>query len=126
MAPRAALKAVEDGRPICSRVVRAESFAGRLVGLIGRRSLDADEGLYLPRTNGVHMLFMRFPIDCLFLGPPAPDGTQRVVGIRRGLRPWTGIVWHVRGAAGVVELAAGAVDACGVQPDDVVRLTPIH
>ena len=126
MAVRAVLNAVEDGRPICRRFVRADSFADRLVGLIGRPSLDADEGLYLPGTNGVHMLFMRFAIDCLFLSPPAADGTQRVVGIRRRLRPWTGVVWRVPGAAGVLELPAGAIDACGVQRDDVVRLTPLH
>ena len=115
------LRGVEDGRLVCARVRRAGSFGARLIGLIGRSRLDPDEGLYLPGTNGVHMLFMRFAIDCLFLSRPAPDGSQRVVGLRSRLRPWTGAVWHVPGAAGVVELPAGTLDASGLQRGDVVR-----
>lgn len=121
MSGRQLLRGVEDGRTICSRVQRASSFGDRLVGLIGRRELEADEGLYLPGTNGVHMLFMRFPIDALFLSRPAADGTQRVVGLRSRLRPWTGVVWHVAGAAGVVEMPAGVLQTSGIQRGDVVR-----
>jgi uncharacterized protein len=118
------LRALDNDRLIAAHVTRARSFAARAVGLIGRASLGADEGLYLPGTSGVHMLFMRFPIDCLFLGRPASDGSRRVIAIRSRLRPWTGVVWHVRGAAGVVELAAGTLEASGVQVGDVVRLEP--
>jgi hypothetical protein len=115
------LRGVDDGRTIARRVRLARSFGGRLMGLMGRAALDQDEGLYLPGTNGVHMLFMRFPIDCLFLSRPAPDGTQRVVGVRSRLQPWRGVVWHVPGAAGVVELPAGALESSAVQPGDIVR-----
>lgn len=116
-----ALRGVDDGRTIARRVRRAGSFGGRLLGLIGRARLNDGEGLYLPGTNGVHMLFMRFPIDCLFLSRPAPDGTQRVVGVRTRLQPWRGVVWHVPGAAGVVELPAGVLEASSVQRGDIVR-----
>jgi uncharacterized protein len=124
--PREALRGIDDGRVIARRVQRARSFADRFVGLMGRRNLDRDEALYLPGTNGIHMLFMRFPIDCLFLGRPAADGSQRVVGVRAGLRPWTGVVWRVPGAAGVVEMAAGTLAASGVQVGDIVRLDRVH
>jgi hypothetical protein len=116
-----ALRGVDDGRTIARRVRRAGSFGGRLRGLMGRSTLAVDEGLYLPGTNGVHMLFMRFPIDCLFLSRPAPDGTQRVVGVRSRLQPWRGVVWHVPGAAGVVELPAGTLEAAAIQRGDIVR-----
>jgi hypothetical protein len=115
------LRGVDDGRTIARRVRRADSFLARLVGLMGRSRLGADEGLYLPGTSGVHMFFMRFAIDCIFLSRPAADGTQRVVAIRRGLRPWRGVIWHVPGAAGVVELGSGALEASRVQRGDVVR-----
>jgi uncharacterized protein len=124
--PRESLRGIEDGRVIARRVQRASSFGGRLRGLMGRRDLARDEALYLPGTNGVHMLFMRFPIDCVFLSRPDRDGSQRVVGVRSNLRPWTGVVWYVPGAAGVVEMPAGTVAACGVQVGDVVRLDRIH
>jgi uncharacterized membrane protein (UPF0127 family) len=116
-----ALRAVDDGRTICRRVRWAGSFGGRFVGLMGRSTLADDEGLYLPGTNGVHMFFMRFPIDCLFLSRPAPDGTQRVVGVRSRLMPWRGVVWRVPGAAGVVELPSGTLANSGIQHGDIVR-----
>ena len=107
--------------PVLARVGLATSFWARFRGLMGRGSLAPDEGLYLP-VNSIHMLFMRFPIDALFLDRPDSAGVQRVVAIRAGLRPWTGIVMPVRGAAGVVELASGAVERAGLAIGDPVHL----
>ena len=53
------------------------------------------------------MLFMRFPIDAVFLARPGADGGRRVVAVRPALRPWTGVVWWARGADGCLELPAG-------------------
>lgn len=89
---------------------------------MGRATLSPGEGLYLPGTTSIHMLFMRFPIDCVFLTRPGVDGERIVVGVRRALPAWSGIVWHVRGAESVVELPAGTLDAVGVQIGDAVRL----
>ena len=50
-----------------------ESFSQRFLGLMGRGSMDADEGLYL-RTSSIHMMFMRFPIDALFVDKADADG----------------------------------------------------
>ena len=94
----------------------------KFMGLMGRDPLPAGSGLWLPESNGIHMMFMRFPIDALFLGKPEAGGARRVVGLRRALRPWTGIVWYVRGAHGVVELPVGTVDSAGVETGDLVRL----
>ena len=89
---------------------------------MGRRALPAGEGLYLPGTNGVHMLFMRFPIDCVFLGAPQSDGTRQVVAVHERLAPWRGVVWWVRGARGAVEVAAGSAAAAGLRRGDYVHL----
>lgn len=102
----------------------AGSFMARFRGLMGRASLNDGHGLYLPGTNSIHMLFMRFPIDCVFLGPSEADGRQRVVDVRANLRPWTGVVWWVRGAHGTLEVAAGAAAGAGVRAGDYVRLAP--
>ncbi|MEA2623025.1 MAG: uncharacterized protein QOH61_1935 [Chloroflexota bacterium] len=95
-------------------VASAGSFWGRFRGLMGRGSLPAGEGLYIP-GNSIHMFFMRFPIDALFVSGPDASGARQVVACRPNLRPWTGIVMPVRGAAGVVELAAGAIERGGLQ-----------
>ena len=68
------------------------------------------------------MFFMRFPIDAVFMGKPGPDGSRKVIAAKRGLRPWTGMVPLVRGAAGVLELPVGAIEASGTVAGDLVRL----
>jgi uncharacterized membrane protein (UPF0127 family) len=108
------------------RLEVADSWFKRFKGLIGRKALPDGHGLYLPGTNGVHMLFMRFAIDCLFLGAPRPDGTRKVVGIREGLAPWTGVVLWIRGAHGVAELPEGAVSRSGLRQGDAVLLRELR
>lgn len=104
------------------RLEVANSWLSRLRGLIGRSELRQGEGLFMPGTNGVHMLFMRFAIDCLFLGPLRADGTRQVVAVRERLAPWRGIVWWVRGARAAVEVGAGAIATAGLRPGDAVKL----
>jgi len=100
----------------------ADSWTKRLVGLIGRHSLATGTGLYFPGTNSIHMLFMRFAIDCVFVRPA--DGTKdivEIVSIRPNLAPWTGVVWFVRKARATIELSAGDAARAGVKVGD--RLT---
>lgn len=117
------LSRVAGGEPLW-RLRTADSWFDRLRGLIGSPALPAGEGLYLPGTNGVHMFFMSFAIDCLFLGTPRADGAQAVLAVRPNLAPWTGIVLWVRGARGAVEVPSGSAAASGVRPGDYVRLAP--
>lgn len=109
---------------MAGRIRRADSFRDRFFGLMGQPAIDAEEGLLLPDTSSIHMLFMRTPIDCLFLAKPDADGGQRVVSLRRRLRPWRGVVWYVRHARDVIELAPGAIDRAKLVVGDVVRLEP--
>jgi uncharacterized membrane protein (UPF0127 family) len=80
-------------------------------GLLGRRSLDSDEGILLRPAGSVHTFFMRFAIDVLFL-----DRDLVVVGIEPELRPWR--TAGRRGAKSVVELAAGECARRGVVVGD--------
>ena len=87
--------------------VRAEvarTFLERAKGLIGRRGLEPGCGLLIPRCNCIHTLFMRFPIDAVFL-----DRRDRVVRTIRGVRPWRAFVWGGWRAAKVLETAAAEV-----------------
>jgi hypothetical protein len=109
---------------LATRVEVAASLWRKFMGLMGRASLAPDAGLWLPDSNGIHMMFMRFPIDAVFLDrPDAADGAgRRVVSVHRSLRAWTGMVPLVRGAHGVLELPIGAIERTGTLVGDVVAL----
>ena len=112
------------GSVVAERVVGAHGFWGRFRGLMGRRDLPAGEGLFLADSS-IHMFFMRFPIDALFVSTPDASGERQVVAIRPDLRPWTGLVMPVKGAAGVVELPAGSLARAGIQAGIAVRFEPL-
>jgi uncharacterized protein len=113
---------VTRGLPIADRLELGLSFWARFKGLMGRADLPDGSGLWLPGSPSIHMLFMRFPIDCVFLGRPDVDGSRPVVGLRRELRPWTGVVWWVRGGQGVVELPVGAIERSATEVGDLVSI----
>jgi hypothetical protein len=110
------------GTSLAAALEVAESFGGRFAGLMGRATLPAGQGLWLRPGSSIHMLFMRFAIDVVFLAKAGPDGGRRVVAVRTGLRPWTGVVWWARGADGCLELPAGTVAASSTAVGDVVFL----
>jgi len=109
-----------SGTMVAGRVRLATSFWARFRGLMASAPLNPDAGLYLP-VNSIHMLFMRFPIDAVFVSSQGADGDRRIVAIRAGLPAWRGLVMPIRGASGVLELCAGTAARQGLQPGDVVR-----
>ena len=112
------------GTALASRLDAADSLWAKFRGLMGRSraSFRAGSGLWFAGTSSIHMMFMRFPIDVVFLGRPDAGGSRRVVGLRRGLRAWLGVVWYVRGADGLIELPVGAIASSGTEQGDEVRL----
>jgi uncharacterized protein len=114
---------VTRGTTIADGLDVAATLWKKFRGLMGRSraSFPAGDALLFEGTSSIHMMFMRFPIDCVFLGR-AEGGVRQVVGLRRELRAWTGAVWYVRGATGLIELPAGAIDASGTQIGDEVRI----
>ncbi|MGA2512223.1 MAG: DUF192 domain-containing protein [Candidatus Limnocylindrales bacterium] len=102
------------------------SFWARFMGLMGRASLQPGQGLWLPGEDGIHMLFMRFPLDIVFVSPPGdgPAGGRRVLSARRGVLPWRGVVWRVAGAKGVLELPAGTIEATRTVVGDQIAIEP--
>lgn len=106
------------GTVLAERTRSGTSFWDLFRGLMLRASLEPGEALWLPGTNNIHMFFMRFPIDAVFVGRPAADGSYPVVAVRPRLQPWRSIVWWVRGGHGVLELPAGTADATATKIGD--------
>ena len=113
---------LDRGTVLAARLETAASLWAKFMGLMGRPALPDGDGLWLPATNGIHMMFMRFPIDAVFVSRPDADGVRRVRSVHRGLRAWTGIVPLVRGADGVLELPIGTIDASGTVVGDRVEI----
>ena len=82
------------------RVSVADSFLSRLVGLLGRRSLSRESGLWLLPGNSIHTIGMLFSIDVIFV-----DESYRVVGLRELVRPFS-ITWPLFRAKSLLELPA--------------------
>ena len=109
------------GSMVASRLSIADSLWARFRGLMLRKALPAGEGLWLTGTSSIHMMFMRFPIDCAFLGREGPDGSRQVLAVREALPAWIGLAW-AGGADGVVELPVGAIRESGTQVGDRLRI----
>jgi uncharacterized protein len=101
-----------NGSVLGSRVKVADTFSKRFIGLMGKESLGKGEGLLLKNCRFIHSFFMRMSIDAVYLSKG-----MEVIYIET-LRPWR-IGKYVRGAAHVLELAAGAA---GVKVGDVLDM----
>jgi uncharacterized protein len=106
----------EAGVLVADHVDVADDLLSRARGLMFRPGLAPGHGLALRPCSSVHMFFMRFPLDVVFV-----DGEGRVVRILAGIRPWraSGIV---RGAKAAIELPVGTAARAGVTPGTVVRM----
>ena len=116
------LRAINEtrGTVLCARLEDAGGVAGQSRGLLGRERLQPDEGMLFVRGRFepfmlMHMFFMRFPIDIVFL-----DRSDVVVKINRELKPWR-ISSMVFAARKALELSAGAADLCRTAVGDRIR-----
>lgn len=91
----------------------ASSVWARGLGLMGRRALPPNGGLLINRCTGIHMMFMRFSIDAVFM-----DRRGTVLKVYEGLRPWVGLVPLVWKADRVAELPAGTTSRLRIKPGD--------
>jgi len=71
------------GETVIEHLAIADSPLRRMRGLLGRSELPRGEGLWISPCNAIHMLFMRFAIDAVFV-----DEHLQVVRVCEDLRPW--------------------------------------
>ena len=118
---RAILRAINKSRGtvLCARLEQAGGVTGKSRGLLGRERLEPGTGMlfeagWLEPFMCMHMMFMRFPIDIVFL-----DRENVVIRVNHHLKPWrfSSIVWRARRA---MEIEAGAVSASSTQIGDEI------
>lgn len=103
------------GTELASEAKLANTHWTRLAGLMGRKTLPDGHALVIEPCSSVHMMFMRFPIDVVYV-----DREWQVVKTAEHLRPYTGISFGGRGARRAIELPAGAVSRSGTSKGDAL------
>ncbi len=115
MAEAGTLVEKPSGRVIAPRALRATSRFERTVGLIGKRSMDTANALWLPECGAIHTWFMRFRIDVAFL-----DEDCRVVKVCSSVPPWRAYV-GARRARHTIEMAEGTIERMQIYTDDLIE-----
>ncbi|MEW6593009.1 MAG: DUF192 domain-containing protein [Candidatus Hadarchaeota archaeon] len=95
------------GKPVARKTEVADTFWKRFRGLMMRRRLAEGGGMLFkfgnPGRYGIHMFFMRFPIDLVYL-----DSDFLVVELKEKIKPWR-IYRPKNKASYLVELPAGTI-----------------
>jgi uncharacterized membrane protein (UPF0127 family) len=68
---------------IAESVQLADTVFSRLIGLLDRSDIASQEALIITHTRSIHMFFMRFSIDVIFV-----DKAFRVVGLVKHIKPF--------------------------------------
>lgn len=78
------MKVVNETRSsvIAENATLADTFVSRMVGLLKHTHLNRGEGLIITHCNSIHMFFMRFAIDVIFI-----DKSNKVVGVVPNILP---------------------------------------
>jgi uncharacterized membrane protein (UPF0127 family) len=111
------------GTVLCERLESAVGMAEQSRGLLGRDGLGSGYGMLFETSvpfMWMHMFFMRFAIDIVFL-----DKADRVIRMNENLKPWR-VSSMVVGARKALELEAGAVARSQTKPSDLISFEEIR
>lgn len=103
---------------VAERVSVASSVWQRGRGLMLRSSLEPGSGLLIDPCSSIHSMWMRFPIDVLYV-----SSADVVVRVAEAMPPWR-IGPLFTGAAYVVELPAGSAAASRTEAGDQLTYEP--
>ncbi len=94
----------------------ARSPLKRMIGLLGRGSLNSGEALAITPCRSIHMLFMKLPLDVIFI-----DRANTVVGLCPNIRPFQFSSFFPQ-AHSAIETPAGTIAASRTQMGDNIQI----
>ncbi len=112
---------VTGGAPISApffkeiKIMIANTFLTRLRGLMFRQKLPPETGLLLAPCNSVHMCFMRFAIDVIYI-----DKDFNILKVVKDLKPWIGLSMCSKAWA-TLEMTAGEAERCAIEAGKKLR-----
>ncbi|WP_270181365.1 DUF192 domain-containing protein [Alkalihalobacillus sp. CinArs1] len=99
-------------RTLPHSITFADSFTTRFRGLMFRKRPLNLEGLLITPCNAIHMCFMTFSIDAVFL-----NSENKVIKLIPNLTPWR-FTMPVKEARSVLELPAGTISEYKLKVND--------
>jgi uncharacterized membrane protein (UPF0127 family) len=105
-----------QGVVLAQKAAMADTMFSRMRGLLNRASLHPEEALLITHCRSIHMFFMRFSIDAVFV-----DREHRVVGLVKRIRPFC-LSPYFRKAFSVVELPEGTIEKTKTGMGDQLRI----
>jgi uncharacterized membrane protein (UPF0127 family) len=110
---------ITRGTTVGDNIELADTSLKRMVGLLGRRGLDAGGGLWIIPSSGVHTFGMAFSIDVVGL-----DRDLKVIRLWRCLPPFrvTSVSLKLKS---VIELPCGIISQSLIQVGDQLKLTQL-
>jgi uncharacterized membrane protein (UPF0127 family) len=101
---------------IARKAAMADTFFARMTGLLNRSSLQSGEALVITRCQSIHMIFMRFAIDAIFV-----DRYNCVVGLVDSIKPFRLSRIFPR-AQYVIEATAGTIIQTKTSVGDNIKI----
>jgi uncharacterized membrane protein (UPF0127 family) len=105
-----------NNRELSNNVEVADCLLKRMKGLLGKSEMLAGEGLWIKPCKSIHMFFMKFPIDVVFL-----NKKNQVIAVRENLKPNRITRLYPR-AVSVLELPAGTIEATATEVGDEIEI----
>ena len=89
---------------LAEKAVLADTVASRFIGLLRHTVLPVGEGLVITQCHSIHMFFMKFAIDVVFV-----NRKRIVVGLVKDIQPFQ-MSWYYWRADCAIELPAGQIE----------------
>jgi uncharacterized membrane protein (UPF0127 family) len=105
-----------NNKLIGNKIGSADNFVSRFFGLMRKKNLNEQEGLLINPCNSIHMMFMKFPLDIIFL-----DKQSKIVHLIEGLKPWR-VSPVILKSQSVIELPEGTISKSESRLDDVLEI----
>lgn len=107
----------DNNQIIGDKIKVADSFVKRFRGLMLSHELNENEGMLIKPCNSIHMMFMRYPIDAVFL-----DSENKVKAVYENLKPWIGITKMHSDVKSVLELKSGRANQTGIINGNILTI----
>lgn len=94
---------IREQQVLSHHIQMADSYLSRLRGLLFTAPLPTSNGLLLSHCNSIHMFFMTYAIDVVFL-----DRNMEISSLVTNLKPWR--IASCKQAKHTLELGVGSIE----------------